>query len=112
MGADLIVLGPHAWKVGKKKDLIGDTYREHRGRCDHEYHDSPVMIVNRLMPKERLNFKKIMICIDFSKSCAYGFQFASTLARRYGSKLFLFISLTTPERETPLSLSGETQGIL
>jgi nucleotide-binding universal stress UspA family protein len=98
MGADLIVLGPHGGKVeeeGLTGEPLGNTVEGVIMNVT-----SPVMVVNRLMPKERLNFKKIMICIDFSKSCAYGFQFASTLARKYGSRLFLFHVLTAPERET------------
>ena len=98
MGADLIVLGPHGGKVeeeGLTGEPLGNTVEGVIMNVT-----SPVMVVNRLLPKERLNFKKIMVCVDFSKSCAYGFQFASTLARRYGSRLFLFHVLTTPERET------------
>jgi nucleotide-binding universal stress UspA family protein len=89
MGADLIVLGPHAGKPEREKELIGipigNTVEDVIANTT-----TPVMIVNRLIPKERLDFKKVMVCVDFSKTCAYAVQFASKLAQRYGSKLFLF----------------------
>jgi nucleotide-binding universal stress UspA family protein len=95
--ADLIVLGPHAGKEEEKELIglpIGNTVE------DVIMHvTTPVMIVNRFIPKERLNFKKIMVCIDFSKSCAYACELAIKLARRLGSKLYLFHMLALPETE-------------
>jgi len=94
---DLIVLGPHAGKEEEKELIglpIGNTVE------DVIMHvTSPVMIINRLIPKEKLNFKKIMVCIDFSKSCAYAFQSATKLAKRFNSKIYLFHMLTAPETE-------------
>jgi nucleotide-binding universal stress UspA family protein len=86
-GAELIVLGPHA---GIQDDglLGGNMGSTAEGVI--KYVTGPVMIVNRLMPKERLNFKKIMACIDFSRSCEYAFKFATRLAQLFGSKLFIF----------------------
>ena len=101
MGAELIVLGPHGGKVeeeGLTGELLGDTVEGVIMNVT-----SPVMVVNSFMTKERLNFKKIMVCVDFSKSCAYGFQFASALAGKYGAKLFLFHVLGAPEREITAS---------
>ena len=101
MGADLIVLGPHGGKIegeGLTGEPLGNTVEGVIMNVT-----SPVMIINRLIPKEKLNFKKIMVCVDFSKSCAYGFQFATTLAQRYGSKLFLFHVLSAPEKATAAS---------
>jgi len=95
-GADLIVLGPHAGKA--EEGLIGTTI----GNTVEDvimHATSPVIIVNRLIPKERLNFKKIMVCVDFSKSCEYAFQFATKLARKFSSKLYLFHMLAMPETE-------------
>jgi nucleotide-binding universal stress UspA family protein len=89
IGADLIVLGPHAGRPEEEKELIGIPI----GNTAEDvimHATSPVMIINRLMPKERLNFKKVMVCIDFSKSSQYAFQFAAKLSRRYTSKLFVF----------------------
>ena len=97
IGADLIVLAPHAGKAEGRELIglpIGNTVE------DVIMHvTSPVMIVNRLIPKERLNFKKIMVCVDFSKSCEYAFQFATKLARKFSSKLYLFHMLAAPETE-------------
>jgi nucleotide-binding universal stress UspA family protein len=87
-GADLIVMGPHVEKK-EEKELTG----EYRGNIVEDvitYVTAPVMIVNSFPQKERLDFKKILVGIDFSKSCEYACQFAIKLARRYGSKLFLF----------------------
>jgi len=95
--ADLIVLGPHAGKIeeeGLIGTLIGNTVE------DVIIHaPSPVMIVNRFIPKEKLNFKKIMVCVDFSKSCEYAFQFAVKLAKRFNSKLYLFHMFAIPKTE-------------
>ena len=96
-GADLIVLAPHAG-MAEEEGLIGTTI----GNTVEDvimHVTSPVMIVNRLITKERLNFKKIMVCVDFSKSCEYAFQFATKLAKKFGSKLYLFHMLATPETE-------------
>jgi nucleotide-binding universal stress UspA family protein len=68
IGADLIVLGPH-------------MEREEGNELDGSH---------SFIQKEKLDFKKILVGIDFSKSCEYACQFALKLARKYGSKLFLF----------------------
>jgi nucleotide-binding universal stress UspA family protein len=97
MGADLIVLGPHAGKAEGSELIglpIGNTVE------DVIMHvTSPVIIVNRFIPKEKLNFKKIMVCVDFSKSCKYACEFATKLARKFGSKVYLFHMSSTPEPE-------------
>ncbi|NVM20415.1 MAG: universal stress protein [Desulfobacterales bacterium] len=87
---DLIVLGPHAGRAEEKgvvrvSGTIGSTVE---GVIMHER--CPVMVVNRIVQKERLNFKKALVSIDFSKSCEYALQFAIKLAQRYGSKIFIF----------------------
>jgi len=96
--ADLIVLGPHAGKAEEEEELIGLPI----GNTVEDvimHVTTPVMIVNRFIPKERLNFKKIMVCVDFSKSCAYASQFATKLAGKLNSKLYLFHMLAVPETE-------------
>jgi nucleotide-binding universal stress UspA family protein len=88
-GADLIVLGPHAGKIEEGKELIGTPI----GNTVEDVLMNttiPVMIVGQPIPLQKLNFKKIMVCIDFSKSCKYACDFGAKLARKYGSKLFLF----------------------
>jgi len=89
VGADLIVLGPHAGKIEEENALIGIPI----GNTVEDVIMNttiPVMIIGRLLPKEKLNFNRIMVCIDFSRSCKNAFEFAVKLARRYGSKLLLF----------------------
>jgi len=97
LGADLIVLGPHARKEEERELIglpIGNTVE------DVIMHvTTPVMIVNRLIPKKRLNFKKVIVGVDFSKSCKYAFQFATKLAGRFSSKLYLFHMSATAETE-------------
>lgn len=93
-GADLIVLGPHAGKVEEERELIGL-------RIGNTAEDvimnttTPVMIVGSFVPPERLSFKKIMACIDFSQSCKYACEFAAKLAHKYSSKL-LFFHMSSP----------------
>src|SRR4030042_6860773 len=95
--ADLIVLGPHAGRVEEEGLIgipIGNTVE------DVIMHAAtPVIIINRLIAKEKLNFKKIMVSIDFSKSCEHAFQFSTKLARRFNSKLYLFHMSDTSETE-------------
>jgi nucleotide-binding universal stress UspA family protein len=75
-GSHLIVLGPHE-EVDKKKRAarpvrtIGSTIEGvvRREPC-------PVMIGNRLIPDEKLDFKKVVVCVDFSISCSYALKFA------------------------------------
>ena len=97
--ADLIVLGPHAGKAEEETELIGLPI----GNTAEDviaHTTAPVMIVNRPIPKERLNFKKILVGVDFSKSCTFACQFAAQLAKQYGSKLFCFhMSLETATRK-------------
>jgi universal stress protein A len=85
--ADLIVVGSHASKAeeGYQGNLIGDVVE------DVIMHANvPVMVVNRLYPTERLNFKQIMICVDFSQSSRYAADFAMQLAKKYHAKLSVF----------------------
>jgi nucleotide-binding universal stress UspA family protein len=92
-GANLIVLGPHVDRPEEEKKLTGAP----RGNTVEDvitYVTTPVMIVNSFVQRESLAFKKILVCIDFSKSCDYACRFAIKLAQRYGSKLFLFHMLS------------------
>jgi nucleotide-binding universal stress UspA family protein len=86
-GADLIVLGPHAGRVEEEKELIGLPIGN--TVADVIVHTiTPVMIIGRIIPQEKLNFKKIMVCVDFSRSCKHASDFAVKLAQQYGSELF------------------------
>ena len=93
---DLIVMGPHAGRAEEKGvartiNRIGSTLEAviMRARC-------PVMVVNQFIPKERLNFKKVMVCMAFSKTCEYAFNFAIKLAQKYQSELHVFHMLPVP----------------
>jgi len=95
--SDLIVLGPHDEKdkqesaAGPIKKAIGSTIE---GVVMRE--PSPVMIVNRLMPGEKLDFKKVIVSVDFSRSCSYALKFAIKLAQERRSNLFIFHMLPIP----------------
>ncbi|MBU0987461.1 MAG: universal stress protein [Proteobacteria bacterium] len=94
--SDLIVLGPHSGRAEEKGVVrvagkVGSTVE---GVVTQE--NCPVMIVNRLIPKEKLAFKKVVVGIDFSASCAYAIRFAVNLAHKFGSALFLFHMIPVP----------------
>jgi nucleotide-binding universal stress UspA family protein len=98
---DLIVLGPHMREAEGKNVVrvsgaIGSTVE---GVIKRER--SPVMIVNRLISKERLKFKKVMVSTDFSKSCDHAFRFTIQFAQKHGSKIFLFHMLPVPPTPEP-----------
>ena len=56
----------------------------------------PVMIVNQHLPEEKLQFKKLILAMDFSASCLHAFRFALKLARTCGSKIFAYNMLPVP----------------
>ncbi|MDL1976197.1 MAG: universal stress protein [Deltaproteobacteria bacterium] len=94
--ADLIVLGPHRGKAEEKGvvrtlDRLGSTVEAiiMRARC-------PVMIVSSIVSKERLAFKKILFCTDFSATCDYAFEVSLKMAQKCGSKLHIFHTLKIP----------------
>lgn len=95
-GTDLIVLGPHSTRAEEKGvvRVIGKIGSTVEGVIMHE--NCPVIIVNPSIQRERLKFKRILVSIDFSKSCECALYFAVKLARKYGSKLFLFHMLPVP----------------
>jgi len=98
-GPELIVLGPHSGRAevkGVKRGMFGSTVE---GVITHER--CPVMIVNRYIPKERLKFKNIMICIDFSESCKSALEFAIKVGKEYGARLFLLHIFTVPTSSQP-----------
>jgi len=95
-GIDLILMGPHTKRadelgVVRVSGTIGSTVQ---GVIMRER--SPVMIVNQSMSKRWLKFKKVMVSIDFSKSCEHAFRFAIKLAQKHDLKLFLFHMLPIP----------------
>jgi len=95
-GADLIVLGPHSGRAEEKgvarvSGTVGSTVE---GVIMHER--CPVIIVNRPVSEEMLRFKKVMVSVDFSKSCEFALQFAAKLAQKHRSKLFMFHMVAVP----------------
>jgi nucleotide-binding universal stress UspA family protein len=88
--AELIVLGPHTGEAEQKgvvraRGNIGSTLQ---GVITHER--CPVMIIQRPIAEDHLNFNNVMVCVDFSDSCRYALEFAKRLSHRYGSRLFIF----------------------
>jgi nucleotide-binding universal stress UspA family protein len=96
VSADLIVLGPHSTRAEEKGvvRVVGKVGSTVEGVITRE--NCPVMIVNPSIPKERLKFKKILVGIDFSRSCECALCFAVKLAQNYNSKLFPFHMIPVP----------------
>jgi nucleotide-binding universal stress UspA family protein len=96
ISTDLIILGPHSTRAEEKGVVrtIGKIGSTVEGVIMHE--NCPVMIVNPSIQKESLNFKRILVGIDFSKSCECALSFAVKLAQKYGSKLFPFHMIPVP----------------
>ena len=86
----LVVLGPHSKRAEAKgvTRIAGTFGSTVEGVIRHE--KCPVMIVNRPIAKDNLAFKKIMACIDFSKSCECALQFAVKFAKKQHSKIYVF----------------------
>ena len=93
---DLILLGTHAGKASsEEREAAGGTVGSTaEGVIKHEH--CPVMIVSKPIPESKVTFEKIMVSIDFSPSCISAFQFAVNLAKKRGSKLYLFHMLPVP----------------
>lgn len=111
--ADLVVLGPHgrgAEEMGVKRgtETIGSTVEGvvMGTNC-------PVMIVNRTIQEEKLSFRNVMVCVDFSRSCEYAIGFARRIADTYGSQLLLFhmLRVTPFSRYFQTTLEGEMSSI-
>jgi len=88
---DLIVMGPHTRdEKGARsyKNIVGSTMQgaSQRARC-------PVMIVSRPVPREKLEFANILFGTDFSRASDAAFLFAYKVAKKLGSKLYLFHAL-------------------
>ena len=96
ISTDLIILGPHSTRAEEKGVVrtIGKIGSTVEGVIMRE--NCPVMIVNPSIQKERLKFKRILVSIDFSRSCECALCFAVKLAQKYGSKLFPFHMVPVP----------------
>ena len=94
--ADLIVIGPHSSRAQEKgevriKGKVGSTVE---GVIINEC--CPVMIVNQQVLHHKLQFKRLVLGIDFSKSCLCAFRYALKLARFHGSKIYAYNMLPVP----------------
>jgi nucleotide-binding universal stress UspA family protein len=96
VNTDLIVLGPHSTRAEEKGvvRVVGRIGSTAEGVIMHE--NCPVMIVNPSIQKERLAFKRILVGIDFSKSCECALCLAVELSRKYDSTLFPFHMIPVP----------------
>ena len=93
---DLIVLGPHSTRAEEKGVVrvagrVGSTVENvvTRETC-------PVMVVNRPANKNQMRFQRVLVAVDFSRSCECAVGFAAKLARRYDSRLFAFHMIPVP----------------
>jgi nucleotide-binding universal stress UspA family protein len=95
-GTDLIVLGSHSTRAEEKGlvRVVGKIGSTVEGVIMHE--NCPVLVVNPSIQKESMKFKRILVSIDFSKSCECALCFAVKLAQKYGSKLFPFHMIPVP----------------
>ncbi|UCD82784.1 MAG: universal stress protein [Desulfobacterales bacterium] len=96
IGADLIVIGPHSSRAQEKgvvrvKGKVGSTAE---GVIINQC--CPVMVVNQHLAPDMLQFKKLVLAMDFSASCIHAFRFALKLARTCGSKIFAYNMLPVP----------------
>lgn len=96
ISTDLIVLGPHSTRAEEEGvvRVVGKIGSTVEGVIMHE--NCPVMIVNPSIQKGRLAFKRILVGIDFSRSCESALCFAVKLGQEYGSKLFPFHMIPVP----------------
>ena len=96
ISTDLIVLGPHSTRAEEEGvvRVVGKIGSTVEGVIMHE--NCPVMLVNPAIQIERLAFKRILVGIDFSKSCECALCLAVELSRKYGSMLFPFHMIPVP----------------
>jgi nucleotide-binding universal stress UspA family protein len=94
--ADLIVLGPHSTRAQEKgvvriAGLVGSTVENVvlRETC-------PVMVVNRAAETQQLRFRKVLIPVDFSRSCECAVCFAARLAANCHSQVQVFHMIPVP----------------
>lgn len=93
---DLIVLGPHSTRAQEKGVVriagrVGSMVENviTRETC-------PVMVVNRPADKNQLRFQRVLVAVDFSRSCECAVSFAAKLATHYHSRLSVFHMIPVP----------------
>jgi len=92
MKVDLVLMGPHSGRAVEKGVVrvagkVGSTVEAviQRERC-------PVMIVNFPVAQRKMDFKNILIPIDFSRSCECAVCFSVRFAKKFLSKIIVFHS--------------------
>jgi len=90
LNAGMIVLGPHSGRAAEKGVVrvagkIGSTVE---GVVMRE--NCPVMIVNPAVQTNTVEFKKIVVGVDFSVSCECALSLAATMAQTSGAKIFIY----------------------
>ena len=93
---DLVVLGPHSTRAEEKGVVrvagrVGSTVENVviRETC-------PVMVVNRPEIDDQLRFQRVLVAVDFSRSCECAVCFAAELAKHHRSRLFVFHMIPVP----------------
>lgn len=89
--ANLIVMGPHDGNMKeqagrrRKTDRVGSTVQAvlRRERC-------PVSIVTASMAAHRMVFKRLLVAVDFSKSCECAVCFSVRAARHFRADVIIF----------------------
>ncbi len=93
---NLIVLSPHSGRAGEKGVVrtVGKVGSTVEGVIMRE--NCPVMIINNEVRKEKMSFKKVLICIDYSNSCECALFFGVKLSQYFNSKISVFHMLPMP----------------
>jgi nucleotide-binding universal stress UspA family protein len=93
---DLIVMGPHSTRAEEKGVIrvagrVGSTVANvvTRETC-------PVMVVNRPALDDQLRFQRVLVAVEFSRSCECAICFAATLAKQHHSRLLVFHMIPVP----------------
>ena len=89
--ATLIVMGPHGGSMQKKAGRerktgsVGSTVEAvlRRERC-------PVMIVSSSMAAHSMVFRRLLVAVDFSKSCECAVCFSARVARHFQTEVVIF----------------------
>ncbi len=94
--ADLIVMGPHSTRSQEKGVVriagkVGSTVAH---VMTHE--TCPVMIARHPAEEDLLHFRRVLIPVDFSRSCECAICFAARLAARCHSRLLVFHMMPVP----------------
>lgn len=93
---DLIVLGPHSTRAEEKGVVrtvgrVGSTVENVITR-----ETAPVLVVNRPANREQLAFQRVLVAVDFSRSCECAVVFAARLAAHFRSRLVVFHMIPVP----------------